>query len=326
MTNGVVVPFWPDRPPLEAMDVALAAAAAGCDELWVGEMATFDAFALAAAIAVRTETMSLTVGPLAVSVRDPVSLALGVASVSALGGRPAGLALGASTPVVASAWHGRDWSRPAARLRETATAVRPLLAGEKSDFRGDLVRTEGFRLRIGTSATVLTIAAFGARSIQVAAELADRLVVNLVTVDQVAQLRQQLDEHAGSRPERPRLAAWVVAAVDPSSETLDQVKRAVVPYLAAPGYGEMFIRAGFGELVGEARAGIHPRQLFAAVPTELVECVAAIGAPAHVSARLAAYRAAGVDDISIVPATADDPGGSRTIECVLSGGRAPRSV
>lgn len=317
MSTGVVLPFWPDQPALEAMDVAMAAAAAGCGELWVGEMATFDAFALAAAIAVRTEAMSLTIGPLSVSVRDPASLALGVASVSALGGRPAGLALGASTPVVASAWHGRDWEHPAARLRETAQAVRPLLDGDKSDFRGDLVRTQGFRLRLPASPTVVTIAAFGARSIRVAAEHADRMVVNLVTVEQAAQLRQQLDESAGSRTNRPRLAAWVVSAVDPSSATLDQVKRAVVPYLAAPGYGEMFIQAGFDELVAEARAGAHPRELLGAVPLELVECIAAIGSPDHVSARLDAYRAAGVDDIAIVPATAGDPAGSRTIGHVL---------
>ena len=110
MTTGVVLPYWPDRPPLEALDVADAAERLGFDELWVGEMATFDAFALGAAIAIRTSRITITVGPLAVAVRDPVALALGAASVSSLGGRPANLALGVSTPVGEAAGAGR--SRP----------------------------------------------------------------------------------------------------------------------------------------------------------------------------------------------------------------------
>ena len=46
----VALPFWLDRPDDEAMDVALAASDAGFDAVWIGEMATYDAFALATAI------------------------------------------------------------------------------------------------------------------------------------------------------------------------------------------------------------------------------------------------------------------------------------
>ena len=46
----VALPFWLDRPDDEAMDVALAASEPGFDALWIGEMATYDAFALATAV------------------------------------------------------------------------------------------------------------------------------------------------------------------------------------------------------------------------------------------------------------------------------------
>jgi hypothetical protein len=45
---AVALPFWLDRPDDEALDVALAARDADFDTLWIGEMATYDAFALAA--------------------------------------------------------------------------------------------------------------------------------------------------------------------------------------------------------------------------------------------------------------------------------------
>lgn len=46
----VALPFWLDRPDHEATYVALAAADTGFAALWIGEMATYDAFALATSI------------------------------------------------------------------------------------------------------------------------------------------------------------------------------------------------------------------------------------------------------------------------------------
>ena len=82
---AAVVPYWLGRPALEALEVARAAEAAGIGALWVGEMLSFDAFALGGALA-RETSLHLTVGPLAVGVRTPVGIAMGVASLQALAG------------------------------------------------------------------------------------------------------------------------------------------------------------------------------------------------------------------------------------------------
>ena len=68
---GVTIPFWLDRPDEEAIEIARAAEHAGLERVWVGEMASFDAFALAAAIGQQTDRIGLTIGPLAVGVRSP---------------------------------------------------------------------------------------------------------------------------------------------------------------------------------------------------------------------------------------------------------------
>lgn len=52
MSLGVVTPFRLDRPDGEAVDIA--ADRAGFDTLWIGEMATFDPFALATAVGLAT--------------------------------------------------------------------------------------------------------------------------------------------------------------------------------------------------------------------------------------------------------------------------------
>ena len=97
-----------------------------------------------------------------------------------------------------------------------------------------------------------------------------------------------------------------MADVDPTPETIAQITTGLVIYLAAPGYGEMFAEAGFGNLVDLARSGAPPRDVFAAVPVELLESVGLIGSANDVRHRVDDYVAAGVDEICVVPATAGD--------------------
>jgi probable F420-dependent oxidoreductase len=317
--HAVVIPFWLDRPPLEALEVAHNAERFGFRELWIGEMVTFDAFALGGAIAQATHRITLVIGPLALAVRDPAGLALGIASVSLLGKRPAHLALGASTPTVVAQWHGRAWQHAPARMRETVAALRQILAGGRAAFRGTHVCSEGFRLAAGGQASQIAVAAVGAKMLRTAAEIADRVVVNLVTPAQVRRVREAIDAgaRAAGRPALP-LVAWVPAALDPSEEGITQLKRQVVLYLAARGYGEMFTEAGFGDIVQRARSGAHPRETLAAIPGALIDAVCAIGDAHDVRDRVDAYRAAGADTVAIVPVTAGDPGGRRLLEALAN--------
>ena len=143
----VVAPYWLDRPDEEVLDIALAARRNGFETMWLGEMATFDAFALATAVGLRAPGLALKIGPLAVGVRSPVALALGLASVATLTGARVDLALGASSPDIVSGWHDRPWAALAPRARETVEAVRSILAGERAAYSGEHVRTHGFRLK-----------------------------------------------------------------------------------------------------------------------------------------------------------------------------------
>jgi probable F420-dependent oxidoreductase len=315
---SVVLPYWLDRPAEEALAIATAAEGAGLERLWVGEMATFDAFALATAIGVRAPRLRLTIGPLAIGVRTPAAIALGAASVATLTGATVDVALGASSPAIVAGWHDRPWDRLPRRMRETAAVLRRLLAGERVGFDGDVVRTHGFRLQRPQPATTITVAAFGPQMTRVAAEIADTVVLNLVTPAHVAAVRATIDAvaSAAGRPS-PRLAVWVPAALDPGQATLGQLAAQIAVYLGPPGYGEMFTALGFGALVDAARAGRPRAELATDVPRALLDAVGALGTRAEVTARVAAYRRAGADDVAIVPATAEDPAG-RTLLSALA--------
>jgi probable F420-dependent oxidoreductase len=321
---SVSLGLWQDRPAAEVVRTAQVADALGYGEIWIGEMATFDAFALGAVVAERTARAALTIGPLAVAVRDPVMIAMGAGSLAELTGRTVNVALGSSSPVVVRQWHGRRQERTALALAESAAAVRILLAGGKADVAGEIITTRGFRLRTRAPGTPLTVAAFGPGAVKVAARQADRMVINLVTPASAARLVQMLHDEcrAAGRPVPP-VAAWVAAAVAPPgasgvsagvSAGVEQLRRGLVAYMSAPGYGEMFAEAGFGDVVRFARTRPHPGELLAAIPPEIVGHVALVGEVASVRARLAEYAAAGVDEIALVPGSCDDdPAGVGTL-------------
>jgi probable F420-dependent oxidoreductase len=341
---SVSLGLWQDRPAGEVVRTAKAADALGYGEIWIGEMATFDAFALGAVVAERTTHAALTIGPLAVAVRDPVMIAMGAGSLAELTGRTVNVALGSSSPVLVQQWHGRRQERTALALAESATAVRTLLDGGKADVAGEVIRTRGFRLRTRAPSSALTIAAFGRGAVKVAARHADRMVINLVTPKSAARLVQMLHDEcrAAGRPVPP-VAAWVAAVVGPSVASLpvtgpspavagpglagiEQLRRGLVAYLAAPGYGEMFAEAGFADVVRFARTGPHPGELLAAIPAEIVGHVSLVGDEPLVRARMAEYADAGVDEIALVPGSSEaDPAGVGTLTA-LAPGPGPSAV
>jgi probable F420-dependent oxidoreductase len=323
----VALPLWLDRPGEEALDIAQAAHEAGLGTLWIGEMATFDAFALATAIGVRTPGLHLKVGPLPISVRNPVAVALGASSVASLTGSPVDVALGASSAPIVGGWHGRDWGHSAARMREMIECLRPMLAGERSDYDGRFVRSHGFRLRNPLPDTRIAVGAFGPAMNRVAARFADEIVLNLVSPQRVREVRYQIDaEAAAAGRTPPRLTVWVPLALSPGPAALRQVANQLAVYLAPPGYGEIFCELGFADLVARARAGQRRSELAAAIPIELVATVGAIGSAEQITARLQAYLDAGANTIAVVPATAEDPAARAALSCAASYQHIPSNI
>ncbi|OBJ89893.1 LLM class F420-dependent oxidoreductase [Mycobacterium asiaticum] len=317
----VVLPFWLDRPDEEAVQIALTAVRTGFDALWIGEMATYDAFALATAIGLQAPGLALKIGPLAVGVRGPVTLALGVSTVASLTGSRVDIALGASSPVIVAGWHHRPWAHHVTVMRETIECLRPMLDGVRVDYSGRHVESHGFRLRRPSPQTRIALGAFGSGMLRLAARHADEVVLNLASPARVAEVRSLLDDAATDRPP-PRLTVWVPVAVDPGAAAHAQLAGQVAVYLAPPGYGEMFAALGFGHLVARARAGAPRRALAAEIPVELLDSVGALGSAERIGARLRAYREAGADCLAVVPSTAEDPGGRATLAALAEGDRS----
>ncbi len=296
MRLSVVLGQWLDRSIAADLEIAIAADRLGYPELWVPEMAKADSPAMAAAIAARTAQIELVLGPLAVTVRSPVGIAIAVQTVAATAGRPTHVALGTSSAIVAT-WHGRSRAGAAARLASALDELSALLDGE---------RINGFRLsQPPVPRPTITVAAFGERAIEVARG-ADRMVLNMVTADTATRLAAR---HSNT-------AVWLCVAIEPNDAEREWLTRGFVGYLAAPGYAEMFVDAGYGDLVDLARSRPGPKVVFDRIPPELLDDVALIGDESHVQKRIADYAAAGITEIGLVMPPLDLPCGLTTLEAL----------
>lgn len=306
MAAGVVVPFWLERPPEEALQVATLAEELGYPELWIGEMLHFDAFALAGAVAALTKRITITVGPLAIGLRDPVLLAMGIASIAVLGSRGARLALGASTPAVVEQWHGRAWGGEADRIEDAVTLIRAVLSGSRTAHTGPHFSSRGFRSALGANAAHISVAGLNPRMLAAAGRAADRVVLNLVPPELVAQTVE--------RVQRPT-AVWVAAAVEPAQEGWRQLSRQVAMYLGAPGYRDVLRATGLGELVDAAIRGTSVAELADGITPAHLETITAVGDVDQVRNAISAYEPSGAE-VMVVPVTAGDRDGRRTLEAL----------
>src|SRR5215207_3082988 len=112
-------------------ELAMRADVLGLDRVAVAEAWTHDAMIVLAELAARTSRVGLGTSVISAWGRTPATIALGAAGLQRYSEGRFSLGLGASSPPLTEGLHGMTWDRPVLRLRETLTAVRALLAGDR---------------------------------------------------------------------------------------------------------------------------------------------------------------------------------------------------
>jgi alkanesulfonate monooxygenase SsuD/methylene tetrahydromethanopterin reductase-like flavin-dependent oxidoreductase (luciferase family) len=216
----------------------------GLDRVDVAEGWTYDSLVLLAELAMRTSRIGL--GTMVVSAwgRTPATMALGAAGLQRLSEGRFTLGIGAGSPPLTEGFHGIPWERPLDRMRQTLTAVRALLGGERLPAPAPGARP----LRMGVAPEVavpIALAALSPGSIRLAGELADRWAPFLWA-------RSRLEEGRGLLAEGEARAE----APAPTSVSVG------IPVALGPGEGEARALAAWWLSTYATRMGpLYPRML-----------------------------------------------------------------
>ena len=192
MTSTGVV-FRPQSAPEELRGVVEAAEQAGIAELWLWEDCFLEGGLTTAAAALAwSSRITVGIGLLPVPFRNPALAAMELATLARMFPRRFTVALG----------HGvQDWMRqvgaavdsPLTLLREHTSVVRALLAGDEVDVRGRYVSLDKVQLDWPAPYPPrLLVGARGPKTIALAGEFADGVLLDSVTDPDVVRRARQL--------------------------------------------------------------------------------------------------------------------------------------
>lgn len=273
MTDLGVV-FLPHLPPERLRAVAQAADDAGLRELWLWE----DCFreggiATVAAALAWTERLRVGIGILPVPLRNVALSAMEIASLARM--FPGRVEVGIGHGV--QEWMGQVGARagsPLTLMREYATALRRLLAGERVTVRGRYVQLTDVALEWPPSPPPRLLGgASGPKTFALCGEVADGTIVT-----------------GGTSPDETR---EVLAIVDQARADADRIRvphHVIVYLLAATGAG------------AEERMAVQ----LARSAVDSADDVVAVGDAEQIAAVVRRYRAVGAHTVVLQP-TDDDP-------------------
>ncbi len=298
------------RSVAENVEIANHAVNAGWGGYWVSEISGVDAVTLAASVGSSLPSGRVGSAIFPMQTRNPMLLAMTAASLDQVAPEGFVLGLGTSTPVIVEGWHATPWGEsPLAMTRETVELVKRFLAGERVSTDSGRWRYNRAQLTIRPEREIpVYLAALNDRMLELAGEIADGVVLNFVTVDDVRHAKERIQagaEKAGRNLDNFEIVVFFRATtVDDFEPVRQRYQSELFTYVMAPVYQKMFARGGYGELCDHVQAlwaEKRREEALAAVSEDLIKGRALVGAADEIGARLADYEAAGVDSAMVFP-------------------------
>ncbi|MGW5745823.1 LLM class F420-dependent oxidoreductase [Amycolatopsis sp. NPDC003861] len=220
----------------------------GYTDAWTAETAGTDAFTPLVLASQWAPQLRLGTAIVPVYTRGPGLLAMQAATVAELAPGRFVLGIGASSPVIVSAWNAASFDEPFARSRDTLRFLRSALAGEKVSEKYDTFAVSKFRLeRPADPPPSIMLAALRPGMLKLAAREADGAITNWLAASDVPQVRSVVGPDV-------ELAARIFVCPTEDADAARGLGRMLISsYLTVPVY------AAFHDWLGrvEALAPMH---------------------------------------------------------------------
>jgi alkanesulfonate monooxygenase SsuD/methylene tetrahydromethanopterin reductase-like flavin-dependent oxidoreductase (luciferase family) len=276
----------------------------GASSLWLVQLPNQrDSVSMLAALAAHTRTLRLGCGIVPLYTRPPVVMAQTALTLDEVSGGRIELGLGLGHRGVGE-WIVGARPRPAlASLREYVEVVRELVRDGEVSRTGQHYSGHASYAAPRTGELPLLVGGFGPRTMQLAGEIADGVILWMCTPDYVRDHVVPNLEMGLARRGEPAPDFRVLAIVGGGLSADPEPDRAVYRrsldlHLRVSTYRTMFERSGHGDSVVASRAS-----------DELVDDLFVAGDAKQLRAHLHRYWSAGVDEVLVSPSAAahDDP-------------------
>ncbi|GAC1313268.1 MAG: LLM class F420-dependent oxidoreductase [Chloroflexota bacterium] len=300
----------------------------GLDVVWVAEAYGYDAATRLGYLAARTRSVRLGSAIFPIYSRTPALLAQTAAGLDELSNGRAILGLGASGPQVIEGWHGVPYTQPMQRTREIIEICRMVWRREVVSYAGRAVQMPlagGAGTGLGKPLKILThpqrpqipiyLASMGARTVELTAELADGWLPIFFVPEKAdsvwgSALRRGLAKRADGLGALEVVAGGALAIGDGLEHLRETLRPQLALYIGGMGardknfYTDLVRAYGYereAEVIQDLYLSGRKKEAEAAVPLELLQAISLIGPAGYVRDRIAAFKAAGVTALDILP-------------------------
>ncbi len=195
------------------------------------------------------------------------------------------------SPAFQRTYDAPDWP-PIAAMRDYLVTLRGLLKGETVNHEGKAVSLRGAKLAFQPPPTPVYLAALGPQMLRLAGELADGVLPNWSTPEQVDWARERVAESAhkaGRDPVDIRFVEYIRVCIDEDEDAARRAfARSVIPYAMVSeggskeqGYRAHFARMGFDDALNKLEAqrdnGAPMAELVESFPADLMRTVGYFG-------------------------------------------------
>jgi F420-dependent oxidoreductase-like protein len=320
---GLNLGYWGMGNDAENLALAKEADVLGYSCVWAAEAYGSDVPTVLAWVGAQTSQIGLGSSILQIPARSPAMTAMTAATLDTLSGGRFRLGLGVSGPQVSEGWHGVRFDKPLARTREYVDIVNLALARKRVRYEGQhyvlpLPDGPGKALQLTVHPVrehiPIYLASVGPKNLELTGEIADGWLGIFLSTDFVGE---QLERIAAGRAKVGKtLDGFDVVASAPLVVS-DDIEAAASPirgyaalYIGGMGsrevnfYNQLAVRMGFSAEAATIQDRFMARDYeaaSAAVPFAFIDGTSLIGPQGRISERMAAFAAAGVTTLNVMP-------------------------
>jgi 5,10-methylenetetrahydromethanopterin reductase len=326
MTGKLAIAISGGPRPSEIVEILVKAEKLGYESGWVAEGHGGDQFAIIASAASKTEHLKLGTAISSIFVRTPPTVAMAAATLDDISGGRFILGLGSSHKVQVEPEHGVPYGKPILRTRETVDFVTRLIADGEAGIEGQTISIERFDLWFEPlrKKVPLYLAGLFPKMLEAAGEIADGIILTRSTLKTASTIRASIATGASKAGRDP--ADIAITSLLPTSisenrtAAFDAMRPGLAFYLGFfPRYNRLVSEHGFAReaaMVAEAWIAGDVEEAARRVTDEMLDATGIVGTPADARAKIAAYRASGID-LPILSPFARGPKAYETFHYVL---------
>jgi len=281
---------------------------AGYDDLWLADGTGPDGLTLAAVLGCHTKRLRIGMAVTPAFTRSPALLAATIGVLEQVLPDRFAMGLGSSSEVIVSGWNGLPFEKPLTRVRDMLVVTRSMLRGEKSNFDLETLQSHGYTQAALKRPVPFYVAALRSRMIEMGAEMADGVILNLWPREAFGKLMNHVRIGAERACKDPRsveiVTRLMVSVTDDKARARELFRLQFAPYFATGVYNAFLAWIGQEEAAAKARAGWAEKnrdKTKTALTDDLIDEIAAFGNEEECRERVAWCAKAGVHTQILTP-------------------------